>query len=418
MVEMSIVGLFIVDLVAYYKYRDVVNPAVLQPLMWIAALLLVPSFNIANELKAGGFIVIFLGSIIFQFGFAFARKVKSRNNLNIYANSRISINKQAIKSLIIILLIVALPVILQYWRYLHFSGTTMYRLLRSADSELNLPALFSYYRRIVQFISLCFFIIYWRLQPEQRKPIRLYMIVLFILSVLTVISVPTRNNILFYFLPLLIIYFTTHNYSNKRKMLVGAIFIVAFMGVFALISAGKYSYIYESASNSRTVLLEEIKGYLSGGVVAFCSNIYENSCIYGGQNTFRMFYAISDRIFGTNLAVKLTNQFVRIGNSTTNVFTFYDFYLRDFGILYSIFAQFIVGAIHARSYKGMIHNSPFHIYWNALLTYPLIMQFFQDQYLALLSTWLQALIVGIIVFNTRLFFSRTEEYSEETTYAR
>lgn len=412
MVEMVIIGLIIVDLIAYYKYRDVLNPAVLQPIMWIAALVLVPTFNVNDELKVGAFIVIILGSIVFQLGFAFALRVKSRFNSNYYVSGRTSINKQTIKMLIIVLLIVALPVIVQYWRYLHSSGTTIYRLLRSADSDLSLPTLFSYYRRVVQFISLCFFIIYWRLQSEERKSVRLYMIVLFILSVLTVISVPTRNNILFYFLPLFIIYFTTHNYSNKKVVIIGLVFIAAFMGVFALISAGKYSYVYEAASNSRTVLQDEIKGYLSGGIVAFCSNIYENSYIYHGQNTFRMLYAISDRIFGTSLAVKLTNQFVRIGNSTTNVFTFYDFYLRDFGIGYAIFAQFIVGAIHARAYKGMTRNNPSHIYWNALLTYPLIMQFFQDQYLALLSTWIQALIVGILIFNTRVFFSYTEESIE------
>ena len=91
------------------------------------------------------------------------------------------------------------------------------------------------------------------------------------------------------------------------------------------------------------------------------------------------------------------------GGVMTNVYTFYDYYVRDFGCLYAVFAQFIAAYFHGISYKGMLKRNPLQIYYFSFLSYPLVMQFFQDQYISLLSTWIQIIIAGLIVFKTPLF---------------
>jgi oligosaccharide repeat unit polymerase len=155
--------------------------------------------------------------------------------------------------------------------------------------------------------------------------------------------------------------------------------------------------------------------YLSGSIVAFGNSFKNHEYMYGGKNTFRFLIAIGDALFGTSNALKLTNEFTVISNLRTNVYTFYDFYLRDFGVGYALLAQFVVSCIHGASYKKMKEGNIFFTYLFSLLSYPLVMQFFQDQYCSLLSTWIQIVLVGILTLKTNIFvIKETEELPNES----
>jgi hypothetical protein len=58
-----------------------------------------------------------------------------------------------------------------------------------------------------------------------------------------------------------------------------------------------------------------------------------------------------------------------------------------------LLAQFLFGWIHGWAYGGARRGSRSLAFVYGVLMYPLTMQFFQDQYFGLLSTWVQAVLL-------------------------
>ncbi len=396
--------LLIIELYTWKKYRDFICPAVLHNIMWIVSAFFAGGLIKNVQIEMVALCVIVMGALIFQAGFDISLKAVwgyKECRPDIY---EVELNKQTLKFIIVLLLIISFPVICQYAVYLRGAGFAIYSLLRSTDKNLSLPVLFDYFRKIVQFLSIGILICYWMAESTTKEDVKVYVALLTVVAILAVISVPTRNGILFYFLPVVMAFLATHNISNKKVLIIGVISILSFMCIFYLISLNKYWYMYDNASSAFSVLMAEIETYLSGGIAAFCSNISSHAYMYLGGNTFRFFQAVGDRFFGTSSAVKLVNEYSMLsGGVMTNVYTFYDYYVRDFGCLYAVFAQFIAAYFHGISYKGMLKRNPLQIYYFSFLSYPLVMQFFQDQYISLLSTWIQIIIAGLIVFKTPLF---------------
>jgi oligosaccharide repeat unit polymerase len=356
MIAFTIIVLLLIEIFAWNIYKDLLCPAVLHNIFWVISIIGTLTFGYDIILNKIALLVIVLGSLIFQFGFYLSLRTTINTTINTaFPRKHILIVKPStLKALIIVLLIIAIPVLIQYYQYIKYSNIPLYDLLKNADGDLHLPGLFDYYRKFVQLFSLSSLLAYWKLESPHNVNIKKYVFILFILAVLCVISIPTRNGILWFILPLFIIYATTHSLSNKKILITGLSLVFGFLLIFYFISFGKYWYLYENDVDKSEVLFKEIKIYLSDSIPAFCNNISQNDSIYQGKNTFRILFAISDKITGSSTAHKLTNEFVSLGNGlTTNVFTFYDFYLRDFGIPYALLAQFIVACFHGVNYKWM-----------------------------------------------------------------
>ncbi|MCD8052476.1 MAG: oligosaccharide repeat unit polymerase [Lachnospiraceae bacterium] len=407
----SVIFLIFVTIASYMRYRDLSCPAVLHNFLWIAALIGSMTIQAESEMNLGAIVIICAGSLIFQIGFDFSLKAQIGTGEK-PSGYEYSVNVPMIRMVVIIVAVASLPSIYQYLIYIRGSVGDFYTILTSAEDALALPTYFSHFRKIIGDLSLVILAIYWTAEKDTRKNIRKYVIILFVVAVLFVASVPTRNGILSFALPLMILFVCTHNLSNKKIFLILFISILGFMVVYYVISAGKYWYLYENSSDAQSVLFDEIKVYLSGSIVAFGKTFKSHAFMYGGKNTFRFFMAVGDALFGTSSALKLTNEFISVSGISTNVYTFYDFYIRDFGVAYALFAQFIVSCIHGTSYKGMHRGELFQTYMFSMLSYPLIMQFFQDQYLSLLPTWIQIILVGIVVLKTNLFVQQTPLYDD------
>lgn len=409
MIVVTIFILVCVEFLAWKINKDVKSPAFMHGIFWIIALVNLRTMSIGSNVTGTALLIIGCGALVFQLGFSTGTHIKiDKREYTITANNR------AMKWLIAVLIIVAMPVIFQYVGFIRGYDGSLYSAIQQAETSLNLPTLFDYYRKVTQFLFFCFVTVYWTEPPENRKGIRPYVLALFIIATLAAASVPTRNSILFYALPLVMIWFCTHRTSNKRMVfiLIGA--AVGFLMIFYIISTGKYWYMYASGANRRSIISSEFQIYLSGGIIAFSDTLSSHSFTRNGANTFRLFIALGDMLFGTHNAVPLVNEFITIGNGiTTNVYTFYDFYIRDFGVLYALIMQYIVAVIHGVSYSKMKKGNLFGIFIFSMLSYPLIMQFFQDQYFSLLSTWVQIFVVGAVVLNTGLFFRKNYVKQEE-----
>jgi len=72
----------------------------------------------------------------------------------------------------------------------------------------------------------------------------------------------------------------------------------------------------------------------------------------------------------------------------TNVYTVYDPYYRDFGNLGFLFV-FIFIILHVAFYQRSYSKGGIYVFLYSATLYPLIMQFFQDQYFSLISMWAQ-----------------------------
>lgn len=403
MIIATIFVLVCIECIAWKMYKDIKSPAFMHGILWIIALANLRTMSIGNNVTDTALLIVGCGALIFQFGFSTGTHIKiDKREYTITANNR------AMKWLIAILIVVAIPVIYQYVGFIRGYSEPLYSAIRQAESSLNLPALFDYYRKITQFLFLCFVTVYWTEPIESRKGIRPYVLALFIIATLAAASVPTRNSILFYALPLVMIWFCTHRTSNKKMVVILLGAAVGFLLIFYIISTGKYWYMYAAnGANRKSIISSEIQTYLSGGIVAFSDTIFSHSFTRNGADTFRLFIAIGDALFGLHNAVPLVNEFITIGNGiTTNVYTFYDFYIRDFGIIYALMMQYVVAVIHGVSYNKMKKGNLFSIFIFSMLSYPLLMQFFQDQYFSLLSTWVQIFIVGAVVLKSGLFFRK------------
>ena len=215
MIEITIIILSLIEIYAWIAYRDLKCPAVLHNVMWIVALFFSKQFIEKQDLNILAFFIIIVGAILFQVAFKLSLKITAHKSKR-KSDSKILLKKNVIKILIVIIIVIALPVIYQYIRYLQGGSGSWYMMLTSSEESLQLPSLFNYFRKLVQLISIAILICYWLSDVEKISDIKKYVITLNIIAVLSVISVPTRNSILFYLLPIVMAYFATHNISNKK----------------------------------------------------------------------------------------------------------------------------------------------------------------------------------------------------------
>jgi oligosaccharide repeat unit polymerase len=136
------------------------------------------------------------------------------------------------------------------------------------------------------------------------------------------------------------------------------------------------------------VVMDQFRIYLLGGLAAFGQHIQETQLMDWGTNIMRTPLLVL-RYVGIEVPVPALMKEYRFIPDPTNVYTFYLPYFDDFGYVGAFFAPFMIGFMQGKVYKrARMGSSPFMIFY-ALLLYPLFMQFFQDQYFSLMSTWVQ-----------------------------
>ena len=135
--------------------------------------------------------------------------------------------------------------------------------------------------------------------------------------------------------------------------------------------------------------------YLLSGLTAFDYSIAQPANLEWGANMFRSLLAILSAV-GIDVQVPpLVKPYVFIPEPT-NVYTVFSPYFRDFGWLGVVLTFGALGSAQASLFQfAKTTLAPRAVIFAALSAYPLLMQFFQDQYFSLLTTWITfALLVG------------------------
>lgn len=127
--------------------------------------------------------------------------------------------------------------------------------------------------------------------------------------------------------------------------------------------------------------------YLLSGLTAFDYSTAQPANLEWGANMFRSLLAILSAI-GIDVQVPpLVKPYVYIPEPT-NVYTVFSPYFRDFGWLGVVLTFGALGSAQALLFQYAKSTlAPRAVIFASLSAYPLLMQFFQDQYFSLLTTW-------------------------------
>jgi oligosaccharide repeat unit polymerase len=141
--------------------------------------------------------------------------------------------------------------------------------------------------------------------------------------------------------------------------------------------------------------------YVIGSLAAFDRLRHTTVTLAWGDNVFRTVWAVLYSIGFDTKPVPLLQPYIKTP-VLTNVYTVYQPYFLDFSYVGAVLIQFFLGLLHGHIYRRAVRGSAFFVALYGLSLYPLVMQFFQDQYLNLLSTWVQfAAVFGMFVWICR-----------------
>jgi oligosaccharide repeat unit polymerase len=172
----------------------------------------------------------------------------------------------------------------------------------------------------------------------------------------------------------------------KGLVLSALIFMLMFFGVAAMTAKGVA--VDAGSSENAGSLFNNMRSYTVAPLIAFSRLERIGSEVSLGEYSFRFFVSMLNAagLFGVKpVALIKGYEFVP---DATNVYTVYEVYFRDFSYV-GIFIPplFLIG--HWLLYKRATLFGGRWVFLYASSVYPLVMQFFQDQYFSLFSMWLQ-----------------------------
>lgn len=379
-------------------YRDFMSPAILMLIPWLLSFVLLKYSDFYYAEVDDSYAYILIGIILFQV--AYFLSLKRKKNVDIYAIGKkkdilykeLNINGTFIVSVSIIETIILLIYEL--------------KLLKGSDTIL----VFEYVHQIAITLFAIILYLYFKLPKTYKNKMYLFVqMVPFAIALLL-----KTNGRAAYFqvaFMLLFIYLSFNEYNNflilKRFIQIFLICVALFIYVAIRknhIEQGNIEYVLEQAVNW-------IIHYISGSLVTFqkwfktCENEFQF-----GQNTFRIFFAIANRFISSHIQVVSTYfPFMKIGpriESIANVYTIYYTYIIDFGKVGGLIFQGVLGWIYGYLYWKKESNQMGAVLAFAFLIYPLVMQVFGDQYVALESGYLQIFLVYFIVHKCGFLYKK------------
>jgi oligosaccharide repeat unit polymerase len=118
-----------------------------------------------------------------------------------------------------------------------------------------------------------------------------------------------------------------------------------------------------------------------------------------GLNTFRSIVALLQTLGFQTTAAPLVQPYIDVPMST-NAYTIYHPYIKDFGPFGAAAVLFVLGFSHAALYRRATVRNPhaLFVFLFAISLFPLVMQVFQDMYFSLLSMWIQYGTYAVLLF--------------------
>lgn len=395
--------------------RKLMQPAVLFSFLWFVIILchFIFRFTLLNELaplKVSTFIILFIGVVAFSFGAFLQTTIWQKNQLagavQIKEDLPISL---ALRLTLIAIILVALPFYIKasYKMFLASQVDSFFIGLRTellyGDEDIGPLRYVGTFSYIILALNLVAFF-------KHRN--RLNTILLILSLVLSIAYAVLATGRLLYFMLLAIYagiaFIFNKSFSIKRISRLMGIFMIffIFMGI-----------IYGKGGNTDSSLQQNLQPAAKVTAVYMVASLnslnydlnHQFSVSYSGNNSLRFFTKLFQQLHiipNANVA-DILQEFVLIPYPT-NVYTIYDKYIRDFGKFYAWFMVFLYGFLHSYLYNKALATKQirFGLYY-AVMLFPLLISFFDDQYISLTSMWLQIIFyVEIIVQVNRYLVSK------------
>lgn len=406
--------------IEYRKHKYVLCATVIYPILWVLAL-----FGLLfsdNYYPVSWFIlmILILGYILFCLAFDHEcedQLVLSPMESGIFDDR--SINTTGLTIIFCFALTVGAVYLTKYIKYISLLdiGKTLLAINSAKSSgSASVPLVFVYLSSLVKVSMLAFFLLFLRASSNEsvsiykrKKLFKKRSFVLVALFFVILLSNFSRNALLNTILPLLFALFITHKTSNRKIVLYGSIAFIFFVFVFVWYTTIRSAFLFERTGFWET-MFNNFSLYLSGAIVGL-DQLLERGIIHivgvdgGGKYTFSLILAIIDTIFGTSLTPEVVQSGIKIGTTSTNVYTVYQWTAMDFGVIYALLWQIPLGALYGALYKGVCLGKLVPTFWYCLLSYPLVMMFFQEQYFSIAQSWFITVIAAMSFW---LFAGRTK----------
>lgn len=403
-------------ILSIYLYKSIISPPAVLNFVWMLCLFNLSISNDHDKTYEFTYVFLLIGLVIFNLSFFVLYNLSNKLKRNkIQPLNKFNLEEVNYKFIIITLFfefLISIICILVISNYaINNFNQNFYFTLKLANNNNDLPFI-NLLKYILNFSIVFTLYIQFLLLKGQMKSKKLYYIQFIISFSLSIFSLG-RTSILLLVISSIFLYLSLRNVKNHK-----IIFNLIFFGIVGMILFSgynylKYPYLFETTSKIKT-FADLLTLYTSGSILAFqqwVSNYPFENLDYG-KNTFRFIYAVFDSI-GYDVKVnELTNEFVTLNNGlSSNVYTIYYFYAKDFGLTFSLVVISIVGSIHGVLYSNHFSQKKIWVILYSLSIYPLIMQFFQDQYISLLSTWIQFIVYTFLI--NRYILKKTTIKSNE-----
>lgn len=185
--------------------------------------------------------------------------------------------------------------------------------------------------------------------------------------------------------------------SGKIKAKTLAVLGALLVGVFFLIAwlTSKGTSVNASFSENVAGFVDSMQSYLVAPFVALSMLFDKLNTMHYGDYSLRFVLSLlsSQGLTDPPAPIVKGYQFTPI---PTNLYTVYEVYFRDFGV-FGFFIPLVFLPIHWIFYKQAKRNNDFFIILYAISVYPLLTQILQDQYMTLISTWIQMALACIVL---------------------
>ena len=419
----ALINVFIL-LVCIIEKRRFYYPLIILNTMW----LLVNVLNTvleweSNELE---YLILVLPPLMFSLGFRFSenvtiyirKKSKMRTSNKQYVIG--SLNRRISNTIFIIVFIVFLFYLYSFLSRLdRYGGINRWLALRRINWDENIEE-----NLIFKYTSVLAFLLPSILLISARKSKNKYEVLRFIISlaiaIIWSILRTSRTSTFTVIIILVFSQFTQENQGAKAINRIGKrkqrrIFLVAtafILIMFVYIAQQKNGDIYGEVSPV-TFFLKSISNYTNLSAAAFVK-WYKNGFVYTkGAHSFRFIYALLSRfgIGGLTVNANSGGLFIEYSGLLTNALTVARAYVEDFGICYLAFIMTIFGIIHGSVYKrirgGNALRSMKYSLINAMLCIPLFFQILTNQYLNVLSAWIQY-VLWICLFTSEFMWVKLD----------
>ena len=410
--------------ICYRSHKKFYYPIVILNLMWLFVNVLntILVWN-SNEFE---YLILALPPLMFSIGFLVGERIriKSRSNDTIRGFYEPSRMKPAV-SLILIGIIAAIFAAYAYFFVsrmgLYSAFNRWYALRRITwDEDINETTIYRY-AVIPAFLLPSVFLVSAQRSKRAIEWIKFVaaLAIAVIWSILRTSRTSTLNVIMLLVMSQVLLMNTRQKSVRDSKIArkrtrklftAGVIFIVV---LFLYVALQKNETSYGDVSRGM-FFINSIANYTNLSAAAFVEWFKQGFTYTKGENTFRLAIAILNR-FGLAEREAIANSgglFVSYAGFTTNAMTVARAYVEDYGVWFMAIMLMIFGIIHGAVYRNTINSTGikrvrFSLI-NAMLYIPLFYQILTNQYMNVLSAWIQY-VIWIYVFTSPRLWRSTEE---------